>query len=402
MYPLTLKLVDFLFTDGARQSLAGLAEADLSDSATLAQLTALRRHFASDEAAVLLDQARLRRKAMAKFPHAAQMFFTDEALQQASSRAVALYRAQQFARFHTVADLGCGIGGDTLAMAEAGLTVLAVELDPVRARLAEANIAVCGLADRVQILCADWTALTFTADAAFIDPARRVDDRRGGRRRVFSLHAMEPPLSTIFTLMARIPDVAVKVAPGVDDAEVPVAAEVEFISERGLLKEALLRFGALHTGSVRQATVLPGPFTLDSDAPLDDIESHAPATYLYEPNPAILRAKLVRHLATQIGAAQLDPDIAYLTSDLLVSTPFARAWSVLHHGHFNLKTLNRWLREIGAGEVIVKKRGSAIEPDAFRRRLKTTPGGPTLTVFLTQVCGQPWMILGQWVVNAVY
>jgi hypothetical protein len=43
--------------------------------------------------------------------------------------------------------------------------------------------------------------------------------------------------------------------------------------------------------------------------------------------------------------------------------------------------------------VVVKKRGSAIDPDAFRRRLKTTPGGLAVTVFLTRVQGRPWMVV---------
>ncbi len=67
---------------------------------------------------------------------------------------------------------------------------------------------------------------------------------------------------------------------------------------------------------------------------------------------------------------------------------------MLRHGKFNLKELNRWLRELGAGAVVVKKRGSPVDPDQFRRRLKTTPGGPTVTVFLTHVMGKPWMVVG--------
>ena len=111
-------------------------------------------------------------------------------------------------------------------------------------------------------------------------------------------------------------------------------------------------------------------------------------------DPAVIRAGLVRSLGASIGAAQVDSRIAYLTADTLVPTPFARVWPVLRHGRFHLKTLNRWLRGLGAGDVVVKKRGSAIEPEPFRRRLATTPGGPTLTVFLTRVRDRPWMIVG--------
>jgi hypothetical protein len=183
--------------------------------------------------------------------------------------------------------------------------------------------------------------------------------------------------------------------PGLADEDIPPDAEVEFISERGAMKEALLRFGELRTGASRRATVLPGPHQLDRMAAVGAAPVGEPLAYLLEPDPAILRATLVQELASQLGAAQLDPTIAYLTLDRQVETPFARAWRVVRHGPFHLKTLNRWLRELNAGPVVVKKRGSAIDPDAFRRRLKTTPGGRPLTVFLTRVRTRPWMIVGE-------
>ena len=287
-----------------------------------------------------------------------------------------------------VADLGCGIGADTIALAEAGLHVLAVERDPVRARIAQVNVAALDLAGRVEVLCADWTALRFDVDAVFVDPSRR-----SGEQRIFRLADMEPPFSAVLALLEQTPAVAVKMMPGIADEDIPSNAEVEFISERGAMKEALLRFGGLRTGAARRATLLPGPFQLDSNSPVGDVPTSEPLAFLFEPDPAILRATLVQHLATQLGAAQLDPTIAYLTIDRLVETPFAKAWRVLRHGPFHLKTLNHWLREMNAGEVVVKKRGTAIDPDEFRRRLKTTPGGQPLTVFLTRVQARPWMIV---------
>jgi len=417
MYPLTLELIEFLLSDRAGRELMKLADADLGDSLRL--VTWLRKRFSQAEAAALLDQAVLRRSAGprggGKFPQAERMLFVDEALEQASSRAVAVYRAGLLVAHgvRTVADLGCGIGADTIAMAEAGLRVVAVELDPVRARLAAANVAAVGLADRVQVLCADWTppesagALTLAgplaADAAFVDPARRLGGGGDvGRRRVFSLHDMVPPLSAIRSLRAQVPDVLVKVAPGVDLDEVPADAAVTFVAEGIHLKEAMLSFGALRPLRSRQAVVLPGPHVFVVEADRGQPRAHrrfdipdirTVQDVLYEPNPAVLRAGLVRDLGRRLHAGQLDPEIAYLTADDLVPTPFARAWPVERDGPFNLKELNRWLREAGVGRVIVKKRGSPIEPDAFRRRLKTTRGGPEKIVFLTQARGKPWMVL---------
>ena len=398
MYPLTLNLIDFLTSDTATQTLRQLQCQELRADAALTHITALRKRFTAVQAAVLLDQAHLRQKAIRKFPHAMQLWFVDEALQQASSRAVAQYRAQRFADYDCVADLGCGIGADTLALAAVVPHVIAVERDPLRARLTELNVAASGLTDHVTVLCADWTKLNLThasrglpspcPTAAFADPSRRVAGRR-----VFRLDQMHPPISAILDVQQRIPHLAVKVAPGVQDGEIPIAAEVEFISEKGAMKEAVLWFGDLRRDSTRTATLLPETLHLYTIESTVDTSIRPPGDYVYEPNPAIIRATLVRTLAVQLKAAQIDASIAYLTSDTLVKTPFARVWRVIRHGHFHLKTLNRWLRELDAGRVIVKKRGSPIDPDAFQRKLKTSKNGSEMTLFLTRVQEKPWMIL---------
>lgn len=388
MYPLSEELAAFLLSEPAQQALAELSRADLAEGKEITILSTLRKRFSPSEAAALLDQARLRKRAENKFPDAGQLFFTDEALEQASSAVVAHYHAQRFRSYHRVADLGCGIGGDTLALAEVVPEVLAIEKDIVRARLAAANVAARRPSGYVQVICADWTKLPLPVDAAFADPDRRINGRR-----LFHLDQVQPPITAFLELLARVPNLALKAPPGIREGEIPDEAEIEFVSERGTLKEALLLFGALRSGNKRIATILPGPHHLvgtDSEASAGLGE---PATYLYEPDPAVLRARLVRTLATTIGAWQIDPEIAYLTSDMLRQTPFARVWHILRHGPFHLKTLNRWLREEQVGTVIVKKRGSPIEPEELRKRLKTAPTGATLTVFLTRVSDRPWMIL---------
>lgn len=390
MVPLSPELVDFLFSPRAGEALSQLSTEALDAATELSLLMRLRKQFSPAEAAVLLDQARLRRKAERKFPEAHRFFFTDEALQQATGPEIAHYRAHAFRGYARVADLGCGIGGDTLALAQVVPHVIAVELDPVRARFAAANVAALGLADRVEVVCGDWTRMALDVEAAFVDPARRTAQGR----RVFHLGEMIPPISAILDLVQRIPDVVVKVAPGIDHAEVPAASGVVFISERGTLKEAVLCFGALRPDAPRRAVLLPGPHVLQGGTDIPQVPVREPEAYLYEPDPAILRASLVTDLAAQLGAAQLDATIAYLTSAHPVMSPFARRWRVLRHGRFNLKGLNRWLRELGVGHVVVKKRGSPIDPDQFRRRLKLTPKGLPATVFITRVMHKPWMIIG--------
>jgi len=100
---------------------AALAEAEiLADAGTMAltALTRLRRGASTELAAAAWEQATLRRRALAsgKFARAAMLYFTRDALEQATGETIAAHRARRYAPFGPVADLACGIGGDALAL----------------------------------------------------------------------------------------------------------------------------------------------------------------------------------------------------------------------------------------------------------------------------------------------
>ncbi len=387
MRALTPAAVRFLASSRVQAELEALAAEPLEPLSTLA---ALRRGWDADEAAWIYDQALLRRKARVKFPRAAAMLFEAEALEQASAAPLARWRAEQvFRPYGRVADLGAGIGGDALALAEAGKQVLAVERDPVRAALLEHNAAALGLSGRLRVVRGDWRELDLNTEAAFADPARRA----GGRRTV-RLHAMEPPLDDLIRLAKRVPAVAVKLAPALDKGELPQGAGIGFISLSGELKEALAGFGEL-AWAEPWALVLPAAACLrGSEGPL---RAGPVASCFYEPDPAVIRAGLVRRLAAELDAVQLDAQVAYLSSSGCRETPFARSWQVLEHGPFRQKTVAGWLAAYSAGGLEVKRRRSPVDPALLEKKLAgaLVPGGPALTLFLTRIRGRSWAILGR-------
>ena len=95
MYPLTLDLVDFLVSDHAQRGFESFTDDDLAPDRALSVISRLRKSFTPEQAAVLLDQVRLRHRARTKFHQASRMLFTDEALQQSSGPEVAEYHAVQ-------------------------------------------------------------------------------------------------------------------------------------------------------------------------------------------------------------------------------------------------------------------------------------------------------------------
>ncbi len=288
----------------------------------LSHYTTLSRSIPSDLARAALEIAILRLEAETKFTSAGALYFTREALEQATPEQVSRYRSQRYQGCRMVADLGCSIGSDTVAFASQAFTV-GVDIDPLRLRMAQANLAALDQQGRAAFVQADLTnplpANLPANTGLFFDPARRV-----GGRRIYSTRDYHPPLSLVKTWMKRYPDIGVKLSPGVDLNELgEYPAEIEFISLRGDLKEAVLWLGRLRS-AYRRATILPGPFTL-VDTDWDESERlpvREPGAYLYEPDSAILRAGLVQALGAQLEAAQLDPDIAYLTADQLVENSF--------------------------------------------------------------------------------
>ena len=354
-----------------------LAEADALFAAradTLTALTRLRRAVAPDVAVAAWEMAELRRRGQAKFgPLASEMYFVREALEQASGRGTADYHASRLASAGaaTVADLGGGIGGDTLAFARAGRDVTLYERDPVRALFAEENARVWGLAAQITVVQEDITVVSVTAQAAWLDPARRRDSRR-----VSDPEDYAPPLSWLTELSARgIGSIGVKLSPASDHAlAARYGAELEFVSEGGECREALLWLGGAQSGHRLRATLLTpdGQRSLAGreDTPGQPCAATLNGRYLYEPNPAVIRAHLVGTLARQFDAAPVDPQIAYLLGDRLVSTPFADAYEVMEQFPYGKKRLQEALTSHDVGRVIIKKRGFPQEPDEVRKTLK--------------------------------
>ncbi|MFF5144466.1 methyltransferase domain-containing protein [Streptomyces sp. NPDC013157] len=357
----------------------------------LAVATRLRREHPAELVSAALAQARLRQRAAAKFGEAdaGRMFFTPNGVEQSTRASVAAYRAGRLKALGvtSVADLCCGIGGDAIALARAGIRVLAVDRDPVTAAAARANAEALGLAGLIEVREADVQEVdTAGHDAVFVDPARR-----GGRGRIFDPEAYSPPLSWAVATASAARVAALKIAPGIPHEAVPAAAEAEWISDHGDVKEAVLWFGTGAPGAVR-ATLLPGPRTLLGRG-LPDPAVRPVGRYLYEPDGAVIRAHLVAEVAEELDAGLIDPTIAYVTADTLQASDCATAYEITDELPFNVKKLKALLREREVGNLTVKKRGSAVEPEELRRKVK--PQGPNAaTVFLTRVAGAPTMLVG--------
>lgn len=359
---------------------------------TLALSTRLRREGHSPELiAAALTQSRLRAEASAKFgPFAEHLLYTADGLQQATRLTVAAAHASRLQRAGIThfADLGCGLGTDSLGFAAAGMSGLAVDADELTAALATFNLADWPVEVRHQraedvTLPADW--------GVFLDPARRVAGRRTWRPEEFT-----PSLDWVFDLTARR-TAGVKLGPGLPHELIPAAAEAEWVSDCGEVVEVGLWFG--------DAAERPGQTSAlrhDADgwhrvvAEQDDPQPGPVGAWLYEPDGAAIRARALGTLAAQHSLHTIDPHIAYLTGDDRVDSPFLRRYQVLEQLPFDRRALLKSLRAHGARRVTVKKRGADIDPAALAKQLRkqlaksrdaeaSAQGADDLTVFVTRV-----------------
>lgn len=384
-----IEIFEALLGDRGRQLLAELREH--APGQELALATRLRREHPAELVSAAIGQAQLRQRARAKFGADADlMYFTPNGVEQSTRRSVAQWRAQRFAALgvRRLADLCGGIGGDAIALARAGIAVLAVDRDPLACAAAAANAAALGLADLIEVRCQDVTETSTEGfDAVFTDPARRTT-----KGRVFDPAAYSPPLAWAIGAGRSTPYGALKIAPGIPHDAVPEDAEAEWVSDHGDVKEAVLWFGT-KAAEPHRATLLPGAHSLTGGR-LPDPPAGPIRRYLYEPDGAVIRAHLVAEVAEQVGGTLLDPMIAYLTSDQLVATPYAHAYEVTDVLPFNVKKLKALLRSRGVGTVVIKKRGIGLTPEELRRALKPE-GVNEATVVMTRIGSTPMMMLAQ-------
>lgn len=338
----------------------------------------LRRRYDAAVVTAAVTQASLRHRAVAKFgaDDAARMYFTPDGLEQATRTTVGVHRAARIAGAlpgTTVVDLGCGIGGDLISAARAGLRVTGVERDPATASAARANLAALGLPG--EVLVGDAEAQDIAQyEVVFADPARRADGKR-----VFDHNAYSPPWSFITELLTGT--ACVKVAPGIPHEAVPADVEAEWVSDAGEVKEAALWSGKLYAGTARRATLLPSGATVTS-AP--EAESAPVGQYIYEPDGAVVRAGLVTAVAEAVDGWLLDPRIAYVSSDALVATPLASAYEVVEELPYKEKALRSWVRAQDIGTLEIKKRGVDFDPAVLRKKL-SPKGSASATLIVTRI-----------------
>ena len=374
------------------EGLALLDQVQFDEKADLLKVVTSLRSAGHDAGmvAAVLSQAKLRRRAGAKFgPFAQQMLFTEAGLEQSSRLSVAALHAGRFraAGIQEVADLGCGIGAEALAIASLDINVKAFEIDEVTAAIAAYNLAPF---ENATVAQADVTTLDLSRfEALFFDPARR---ELNGATRERAVRKFDPaifsPNFDFVMAAAKTKPPGVKVGPGHPHDEIPEEAEAQWVSVGGDLVELGLWFGALARPGIKRAALLVTPtgkheITSQTSERLD-AELGELQEYVYEPDKAVIRSHLLGELAQSLEATIFSPEIAYLTSAKPIESPWLRGYKILDNLVFDRKKLKAYLRERDIGILEIKKRGSDITPEQLRKEL-APKGKGAATLIVTRV-----------------
>ena len=380
---------------------------DYRESEAVSEVSRLRAAgLTAEQASAVLTQKRLQRRAQEKFGEFAEgMLFTPDGLEQASRLEVAASHAGRYAAasLATVHDLGCGIGSDAMAMSALGVTVQAVDADPLTAALADINLRPWP----------DSRARTGTAEdfeppldplharaGVWLDPARRtpgVSDRSGRTRRVFRLDEISPSWDFVLSVARDVPATGAKLSPSLPHDIPPLGTEAQWTSWQGTVLECAVWWGPLVKETGRSARVLRkghAPVEVDQRTCDEDPPSAASLAdigpWLYEADRAVTRAGLIGTVTSATSGHELEAGLGYVTSEAELDLGHARRFAVLEAMPFSVKGLRSWLRERGITGLTIKKRGIRLDEDQLRKQLKIGRGagnGESGTIVLTRVAG---------------
>jgi hypothetical protein len=378
-----------LFTPEALALLGSIGDLD-AKADVLKLVSALRAEgYDPGLVAAVLSQAKLRRRARKKFGDFTDgMLFTEDGLEQASRLQAAALHAGRFrgAGITQVADLGCGLGAESMAMGAIDLNVRAFEIDEITAALAVFNL---GSFENVEVEQADITTLDLSQfEALFFDPARRELDGKGERAaRKFDPAQFAPNFDWVLA-QARTKPTGIKVGPGHPHEEIPQEAEAQWLSIDGDLVELGLWFGDVKRPRVaRAATVVnaSGRHEIVSETFVSEpADVEAIKQFIYEPDNAVVRSHLIADLARQVDATLISREIAYLSSDIEIDSPLMRGFRVIDEMAFDRKKLKAYLRDRNIGTLEIKKRGVDVVPEQLRKELGLK-GEIAATLILTRV-----------------
>jgi hypothetical protein len=360
---------------------------------------ALRFHGRGDlPVRAMAEQIACRKKAAVKLPSLSlfPLLYTRLGLEQASGERAAEWKASLMQGRRAI-DLTGGLGIDTLYLARRFEHVVSCERDEALARLAEANRRVMGIANVETRIGDSEEILAYYADDSFdwvlVDPARR---EHGGRSA--GLEQSSPDVTALHDLMLRkARRVCIKASPALEisglERLLPALSTVIAVSVDGECKEVLLLLDrereAGRTPEVRAVCLGEEAFEIASsggESPAR-VVAETPGAWLYEPDAAIIKARLTGELARQLHLEFLNRTVDYLTSARLVERFPGRSFRIEACRPFRPKSFRKELAELGITNAAIQRRDFPLSVEELRKRYKIGESSERFLFFTKDALG---------------
>ncbi len=351
------------------------------------------------------EQLACRQKAVKKLPTLSQhnLLYTPLALEQSSGERTALYKASLLSGKRAI-DLSGGLGVDTMFLARTFQEVVYCERDPLLCAVVEYNLKVSGITN-VQVrngesisLLAEYPDDSF--DWIFVDPARREEGRRS-----IALEAASPDVVASHDLQLRHAQrVCIKASPALEISGlkkllpalhtiivVSVARECKeilLLLERGYPADGPVQVKAvcLNADSEEITEVVGG----NGDAPR--VVATAVKEYLYEPDPAIIKARLSAVLARDSGLEFVNKSVDYLTADCNIETFPGRSFRVVECVPYKPKSFRAFLERHAIAGASIQRRDFPLSVEELRKKYRLFESERAFLFFTKDVVGHPLCI----------
>lgn len=308
----------------------------------------------------------LRARAQGRLPEHARLWLSRQGLEQASRQEVAALRAARFAeRIGTewVLDATAGLGGDSMALAQAGPAVHALERSAELCRMLRHNLSTVAPAAKWLVSQGDALNVPSRASYLLLDP-----DRRPRGRRTLDPEDWSPPLSKAIELASAMRGACLKLAPAHNPNRNPsmppgLPHTWQWVGFERELAETALWTGELARGdSLREVLVIRSGGNVGYCAEPREVaflstRAAHEVPWIFEPHPALVCSDLLGSLAHELGHQTLGPEIAFLGGQEFRSHPLLKAAEVLGSAPCDAKQVRKLLRRHDVGPIEVRKRG---------------------------------------------
>lgn len=337
------------------------------------------------------SQLKYLQRARTKLPrlYEARAIIPQRAFEQSSSEECAAAKRMRGSR---LLDLTCGLGMDTVAMADRFERVVAVERDEVLADVVRENLHRMGV-ENVEVVTASAEEYVSSCeehfDWVYADPDRRTAEGK----RVIRLEDCSPNMVALYPTLGRITErVAIKNSPLFDVEEAFRLfgdCTVEVLSLAGECKEVNIYIDGRGARIVAEAV---GRERVEYareevvDSPCEGEFEAEEYRYLIVPDVALQKARLVQH--TLRGKADVWSNNSFGFAREKVEGILGRVEEIEKIEKFDPKALKRELRGVGV-DILVREFPMSVDQVRQRTGMRS---GAQRRIALTRIKGQTYTI----------